>query len=268
VTRCGQYVFATDFPFDEHHELAADLQGLRAAVFATLGLPEGRTPIRIAVFADEPEFRDFLRRNFPELPARRAFFFRQGDELLVYCWRGAELRGDLRHEATHALLHSVLPAVPLWLDEGLAEYFEVGPERAAGNPKHVAALRAEIAGGWRPDLVRLERLADLAALGAMEYREAWLTVHWCLHGPPAARRALLEHLRAAGPAAPPSAADPPALAARLAAAGLEARAALEAHVLTLASAPAAPRGADYPFVHPPWWRRALTLAPPFASGRR
>ena len=50
-------------------------------------------------------------------------------------YRNPEFGNDLRHECTHALLHAVLPAVPLWLDEGLAKYFEVQrASRAYGHP--------------------------------------------------------------------------------------------------------------------------------------
>ena len=41
---------------------------------------------------------------------------------------GDHLRTDLRHELTHALLHGVLKDVPLWLDEGLAGFFELPPD--------------------------------------------------------------------------------------------------------------------------------------------
>ena len=39
-------------------------------------------------------------------------------------YQSSEMETDLRHETTHAVLHSLLPMVPLWLDEGFAEYFE------------------------------------------------------------------------------------------------------------------------------------------------
>ncbi len=257
VVRCSQYAFTTDFPFDAEHELARDLLGLRDTVFGTLALPPGRTVVRVAVFDDEARYGRFLKDNFPELPARRAFFIQHGpEELVVYAWRGGQLRADLRHEATHALLHSVLPTVPMWLDEGLAEHFEIGPERAAGNPRHVAGLRAALAQGWRPNLARLEGCGELRDMGAAEYRESWLWVHFCLHGPPPARAALLAHLQElrASPTAPRPV---PSLATRLAAAVPEAAAAVERHLLALETAPETPRGGDYPYRHPAWWRQAF-----------
>ena len=43
----------------------------------------------------------------------------------VFAYKSKALPVDVRHEGTHGLLHAALPMVPLWLDEGLAEYFEV-----------------------------------------------------------------------------------------------------------------------------------------------
>ena len=71
---------------------------------------------------------------------------------------GDHLRTDLRHELTHALLHSVLKDVPLWLDEGLAGYFELPPENDGVNPQHLELLRR---GPFQPDLARLESLEQV-----------------------------------------------------------------------------------------------------------
>jgi len=100
----------------------------------------------------------------------------------------------VRHECTHALLHAWLPSVPLWLDEGLAEYFEAPREqRAAENPHH-ATLKNMIRGGQMPQLVELEEITELADMGRDEYRDAWAWVHFALHGPPSARAELLRYL--------------------------------------------------------------------------
>ena len=55
---------------------------------------------------------------------------------MVYTYWGNRIQQDLRHELTHAILHSVLKDVPLWLDEGLAEYFEVPHGWKGVNPSN------------------------------------------------------------------------------------------------------------------------------------
>ena len=84
--------------------------------------------------------------------------------------------------------------VPLWLDEGLAEYFEVAAEqRAAGNPHH-EALKWNLRLGRAPRLSRLESRHDLSEMTAGDYRDAWAWVHFMLHGPPEARDELVRFL--------------------------------------------------------------------------
>src|SRR5947209_8380306 len=79
----------------------------------------------------------------PAVPRPRASIVAQarghggGDELPVYTFNGDHIRQDLRHELTHALLHSVLKDVPLWLDEGLAEFFELPPDVDGLNRQHL-----------------------------------------------------------------------------------------------------------------------------------
>ena len=41
--------------------------------------------------------------------------------LTVYAYWGDRVAEDLRHEVTHGYLHTMVPHVPLWLDEGLAQ---------------------------------------------------------------------------------------------------------------------------------------------------
>ena len=184
-------------------------------------------------FDSQQRCAEFLTRNYPELPNRRAFFVQQGPgESVVFTFRGARLREDLRHEATHALLHAALPNVPLWLDEGLAEYFEADPEQDGLRPLYLDRLQRQFAGGGGPDLVRLERLVDVAQTTAADYRESWLWVHFCLHGPPEVRTAFQQHLTAlAG-----SSAD--SLQQRLTAATADPKAAVLAHLQALQAAQA------------------------------
>jgi hypothetical protein len=135
------------------------------------------------------------------LPRRRAFFVAQPrtgvnntEDLLVYTYWGDRVREDLRHELTHALLHSVLKNVPLWLDEGLAEYFELPPEKHGINFHHLEMARR----GKEPlkaNLDRLEQLSEVAQMTPAEYRESWGWVHLMLHDKPETKKALLGYLQ-------------------------------------------------------------------------
>ena len=73
----------------------------------------------------------------------------------VYAYRHDGSAVDLRHECTHALLHARLPMVPLWLDEGLAKYFEVPAEQRAFDHPYFGWLR------WDMRLGMIRTVSDL-----------------------------------------------------------------------------------------------------------
>jgi hypothetical protein len=89
----------------------------------------------------------------------------------------------------------VLKDVPLWLDEGIAEYFEVPPEAKGINSRHVDQLRRGTPVPFKPDLARLEQLSQVQQMTPAEYREAWAWVHLLLRDKPEARAVLLAYLQ-------------------------------------------------------------------------
>jgi hypothetical protein len=134
-------------------------------------------PVEIYVLDDRNAFAHFLKFYYPELPPRRAFFLAQGDHRVVYTYSSPRLAEDLRHEATHALLHGSFGALPLWLDEGLAEYFESDLSASDSERERIDHLIADLKGGWTPDLTRLQSLSDIRQMTPRDYREAWGWVH-------------------------------------------------------------------------------------------
>jgi hypothetical protein len=142
-----------------------------------------------------------MRARYPDLPKRRAFFVAQPhsvggpEDLLVYTFWGDRIRQDLRHELTHALLHSVLKDVPLWLDEGLAEYFEVSPDAQGVNLHHLEQIQATAGAPFKPDLAHLEQLSQVQQMTPVEYREAWAWVHLMLRDRPEAKAVLIQYLQ-------------------------------------------------------------------------
>jgi alkanesulfonate monooxygenase SsuD/methylene tetrahydromethanopterin reductase-like flavin-dependent oxidoreductase (luciferase family) len=113
---------------------------------------------------------------------------------------------DLRHETTHGYVHAVVPAVPLWLDEGIAEFFETPRTERGLHRGHAAHLAGRmLVGTWRADVERLEAVLAAGELTQDHYAEAWCWVHWLLRTTPE-RRALLQDYLAdvrRDPATPP-----------------------------------------------------------------
>lgn len=158
--------------------------------------PELR-PIRVIVFDDEEQLARLMTHAHPDLPTRRAFFLAEGGKLTIYAHRGERLHEDLQHEATHALLHATVGVLPLWLDEGLAEYFEVDPGNTEEVQRRSRSLIRSGKEGWSPDLARLERLRVITELDSSDYREAWGWVHLMMEGPEPARQILRRRLQSA-----------------------------------------------------------------------
>lgn len=202
ATRRGCYVFYHDFELDKDDPLFASLEALPDQVYGELRLPPANTVIQVFLFDTQERYERYMFApkggRYRHLPSRRAYFItepRAGgglDELKVFTWMGDHLRTDLRHELTHALLNAVLKGVPLWLDEGLAGYFELPPENEGVNPQHLETLHR---GPFQPDLARLESFDQVRQMEKPEYREAWAWVHFMLHGRPEARAALLHYLQ-------------------------------------------------------------------------
>ena len=117
-------------------------------------------------------------------------------QLSVYTFWGDKIQEDLRHEFTHGILHSSLAHVPLWLDEGLAEYFEVVGRVPGGiNAEYADRLAASVANGWQPDLERLERLEAVGEMQRVDYEQAWAWIHFLMHGTPEGRAVLRDQLQ-------------------------------------------------------------------------
>jgi hypothetical protein len=173
------------------------LANLREQVYRELQLPPSSTIIQVYLFEDKEHYERFMQIKHPDLPKRRAFFVAQPrrlggtEDLLVYTYWGDRIQQDLRHELTHALLHCVLKDVPLWLDEGLAEFFEVPPGWDGINYQHVEQLRGKKAF----DLNRLEQLTDVQQMNPAEYRESWAWTHLMLRSTPQARQVLVSYLQ-------------------------------------------------------------------------
>ncbi len=188
----GQLVIRADFPLAGQHRLVRDLEAMRVDVSQELGLPISDEPVHLYLFENTARYDAFVAARFPGFPARRAFFVETDTTLAVFAAWQDRIAEDLRHETTHGYVHAVVPTVPLWLDEGIAEYFEVPRANRGLHPAHLAHLAGRmLEGTWRPDMARLEALESAGEMSQDHYAEAWCWVHWLLCTTPE-RRALLQ----------------------------------------------------------------------------
>jgi hypothetical protein len=227
--RAGQLVIHSDFELAADHRLVRDLVEERENIFNTLGMQPSNEPIDVYLFRDADRYGEYLTRNFPNVPSRRAFFLETDTRLAVYAHWSDRVAEDLRHEVAHGYLHSVMPGLPLWVDEGLAEYFEAPHSQGGLNPPHVALLSDLIErDNWKPNLKRLETLTDAAQMDQRDYAESWAWVYFILHSPPERRELLTGYL-----AAVHAKRSPEPLSVRLAALNAEPERPLTAYIATL-----------------------------------
>jgi hypothetical protein len=190
-----QLIVHSNFELPGQHRLLQELNAQRADLSSKLALPISDEPIHVYLFADAERFGQFMNRRFPHFPDRRAFFVETDTRLTVYAQWGDRVAEDLRHEVAHGYLHAVVQNLPLWLDEGLAEYFEVPRGTHGMNHAHVEELVALAKQGrWAPNLRRLEALATPAQMSQAEYAESWLWVQWLLESEPRRRQLLQTYL--------------------------------------------------------------------------
>lgn len=195
-----QLVIHTDFDLASGHPLLAELDTLREEISSRLALEPSREPIHVYLFKAAPRYQAYVAQHYPHFPSRRAFFIETDTKLSVYAHWGEHAEVDLRHETAHGYLHSMVGNLPLWIDEGLAEYFEVPAANQGLNRPHVDLLIAEHRNGsWQPDMRRLEELTTAGELTQRDYAEAWLWAHLLIETTPERRQLLSGYLRSLRP---------------------------------------------------------------------
>jgi hypothetical protein len=190
----GPFVCQATFPLREYDGLLSELPELEHSIDRALVLPPVHEPLYIYLFSDAKSHQQYLQQHFPNVPYRRALFVKDGGLAAVYAYRHDQLGVDLRHECTHALLHANLPTVPLWLDEGLAEYFEVPEDRRGGEHPNFGSLRWNMRLGMVHSMAELEQRQELAEMSIADYRYSWAWVHFMLRGPDEAHGALVAYI--------------------------------------------------------------------------
>ena len=190
--RREQIVLHSDFPLAKQDRLVTELCTQRERIANKLELSPSDMPIHIYLFGDETKYYDFLNLRFPGFPRRRAIFVETDVELAIYAHWGDHVAEDLRHEVTHGYLHASLPHLPLWLDEGLAEYFEVGSAHHGLNTLHLQHLTTQE--NFQPNLQRLEQLTSGADMTQQDYAESWAWVHFLLESDVDKTHLLIDYL--------------------------------------------------------------------------
>lgn len=198
----GRVVVEANFPLDRLGGLDDEIVQLQEDLIALLGVPQADEKIELCLFADMDSYREFIETNFRGAPTDRpALYVKDKGPGVLMVPQGPRMILNIRHEMTHALLNASLRNVPIWIDEGLAKYFEIPRgERGFRNP-YLSEAERGAAGlfGSPPSLPRLEKLTRVDQMKTREYRESWSWTHYMIHYSNRTQRILANYLRSLTP---------------------------------------------------------------------
>lgn len=183
----GRFTIHADFDFSSAADVPLQLSGISDDISTVLGIAASQQPVHIVLFASASEYQRYMRNYFPRLPERRALFIQdRGPGMLFAHWH-TDIATDLRHEITHALLNDSPQPLPLWLDEGLAKYFEAEPSRRFAGHVYLQEVSQRAGQGIVPSIAQLETVEQLSQFQEPHYRDSWAWAHFLIHRSPAMR---------------------------------------------------------------------------------
>jgi tetratricopeptide (TPR) repeat protein len=183
-----------DQPADTLRDIASRLERFRIGISGLIPNADRPLPVPavVFVFGTRKAMQPFLPLTKSGRPAPLGGYF-QRDADVNYIALGLEGFDEtlpvVFHEYTHLLVRNAVRSVPVWLNEGLAEYYSTfnvtpdGTTAEAGRPivPHVQLLRER----YMPiaELIAVDagsQLYDEAARRSIFYAESWALIHYLM----------------------------------------------------------------------------------------
>jgi tetratricopeptide (TPR) repeat protein len=190
-------------------EIAARLEQFRAVLGRLLPKATISTPVPtvVVVFGSQRSYEPF-RPRYQGKTVPVAGFFQSGPDVnyVTLAIDGGDAGfGIVCHEYTHLLLANSIASVPVWLGEGLAEYYSTFTLAANGKsatigrviPHHVALLQEHFVP--LTEILSVTRRSPLYNEGdkrTIFYAESWALVHYLLMESPDGAAAIDRYLTA------------------------------------------------------------------------
>ncbi len=200
----ANFIVISDAGEQEARKVAAMLEQFRYA--ALMILPQSRikspVPAKVLHFRSHASFRPFKPKYRGKvMGAVNGYFFGDGDQSIIALTTsagGGQAYEVIFHEYQHFILSENLPNAPLWLDEGLAEYYSAFEPRYEGREvllgravaRHVQALR-------KSTMMPLAKLFGIdskspeyneANKAGLYYAQSWALAHYLMVGNNGKRR--------------------------------------------------------------------------------
>lgn len=200
--------------------IGAQFEGFREALTQLVSKTAVSSPVPtvVIVFPDDRTFAPY-KPTYEGKPVNVGGLYASQSHINYILLGPAHGEDDLRglfHEFTHLVIRNTSPGVPLWLNEGLAEYystFQLGNDGRSvviggSIDSHLRVLARE---HWLPlsTLIAADESSpqyNESSRRSIFYAESWLLVHMLLRGTPDRSRALADYVDATLAGLPPDAA--------------------------------------------------------------
>jgi tetratricopeptide (TPR) repeat protein len=192
----AHYTVRSDLPTARCRLYAEHLEALRSHYEEVLGLPlPGDRRADVLIFESEEGY--FIYNDYTVGSRQEhtlgAFSPWHGQMALFEGVDVQETCRVLSHEGFHQALHSLTPEVPIWFNEGMAEYVGAARvdkgvlvERGGIQTGRLDNLRRAVGYGWQPPAfsrIFLESQADFYGADAtLNYAQAWSMVRYFMDG--------------------------------------------------------------------------------------
>ena len=196
IIQTPHYVIHTDLDDSFSQDLARRIEGMYDEYAQRLAAFSGTSKyprMEVYLFRRQSDYLSFIGGKMQNTGG----MFLPGRNLLAAFLEGQgrqQLRRTLQHEAFHQFAYNAIsPDLPIWLNEGLAQFFEEGLWNGPGlllgeaPPRRVRQLHADIKNDRLLSFSQLlnmtdeqwgKRLSANRSDGALQYNQSWAIVHF------------------------------------------------------------------------------------------
>jgi len=135
-------------------------------------------PAHVIIFANRAAYLNHLDKTLPKAPRRTSLFVVRGGNPTILAVDGDSLKRDLLHESVHVINYANFGSenLPLWLDEGTAEWFEADePQQAMVHGEMIATIMGDQRKALAVPLklTSIERITTTIKADALSYAASW-----------------------------------------------------------------------------------------------
>jgi tetratricopeptide (TPR) repeat protein len=197
-------------------DVALELEQFRAVLgrLSSNGQPAPTAPTMVYVFGTRKAFEPFLPQRNGKTAALGGYFQRNVDtNTIAFSTEGfADDAAVVFHEYSHLLVGTAVRSIPVWLNEGLAEYYSTFSLKSGGKganiglaiPRHVQLLRQRFIP--LSQLLAVDQSSELYNEGerrSIFYAESWALTHYLMTELPSGQTLINQYASAIAGGAPP-----------------------------------------------------------------